>query len=67
MDYMFIDEDDENSTGGFIIGIRAGYQLTPSKADWNLNNFDIIGGSEIGMKGPFVRFMIGGGGYSHNN
>jgi hypothetical protein len=62
-DYMFIMEENEEGKGGFILGLRIGYVLAPIKGDWSMDGIDISGGPDIGITGPYIRLMIGGGGY----
>ncbi|MDZ7292153.1 MAG: hypothetical protein ONB44_20555 [candidate division KSB1 bacterium] len=61
-DYFIQTRRDESKQGGVMIGIRAGYNFTPIKGDWSLEEFAIAGGPEIGITGPYVRVMLGGGG-----
>jgi len=48
--------------GGPSIGLRAGWVLSPIDGHWQLHEQDVAGGPELGIDGPYVRFMIGGGG-----
>jgi hypothetical protein len=45
-----------------MTGVRAGYNFTPLKGDWMFNQSTAAGGPDIGITGPYVQFMIGGGG-----
>ena len=45
-----------------MTGVRAGYYFTPLKGDWMFNQSNAAGGPDIGITGPYVQFMIGGGG-----
>jgi hypothetical protein len=49
--------------GGPLVGLRAGWVLSPFTGQWELNGQDIAGGPELGLTGPYLRFMFGGGGY----
>lgn len=63
IDYLLCFGQDETGRGGMLLGIRAGYTLSPFKSGWTLNDIDVEGSPEMGMSGPYVRFMIGGGGF----
>ena len=45
-----------------LLGLRAGWVLSPIDGHWQLHEQDVAGGPELGIDGPYVRFMIGGGG-----
>lgn len=47
---------------GLLVGFRFGYTTTPFKGDWQVNETEITGGPEIGITGPYIRLIIGGGG-----
>lgn len=47
--------------GGPLVGARLGWVLTPFHGHWQLHGQDVAGGPELGLTGPYVRFMIGGG------
>jgi hypothetical protein len=48
--------------GGPLVGVRAGYILSPVKGDWKLGDRDIAGGPRIGVEGAYVRALLGFGG-----
>jgi hypothetical protein len=52
----------EEHHGGFLLGVRAGWILAPIHGGWQLEGRDIAGGPDIGMTGPYVRILLGGGG-----
>lgn len=64
VDYLLKMQQSEKGAGGFILGIQVGYMLAPFTHDWMMDSTDISGGPDIGFNGPYVRFMIGGGGMS---
>lgn len=66
IDYLLAFGKSGNSGGGLLFGIRAGYIYTPSKPDWKFTeiNTEIIGGPNVILKGPYIHFLvIGGGGF----
>ena len=66
LDYFLPVSEREDGVGGPVIGLRAGYLLTPIKGDWILQDTEILGGPNLGIKGPYVRLMLGGGGSSRH-
>jgi hypothetical protein len=64
VDYFLPMSEREDGVGGPMIGLRAGFLLTPIKGDWFLEDIEILGGPHLGIKGPYVRLMLGGGGTS---
>jgi len=65
VDYLLKLAEDENGEGGLVFGLRMGYTFTPIKGDWQMDGIDVSGGPEVGITGPYIRFMIGGGGKSN--
>jgi len=49
--------------GGLILGIRAGYIFAPVKGGWELDKLEIPGGPGISLQGPYLRLLIGAGGW----
>ena len=41
-----------------MFGIRIGYRYCPDEYDWE----HVIGGPDIGLTGPYILCMFGGGG-----
>ena len=64
IDYLLNFVKDETGRGGMLLGIRVGYTLSPSKGSWTTSDIEISGAPDIGITGPYIRFMIGGGGIS---
>jgi len=62
-DYLIIMEENEEGAGGLIFGLRIGYTVAPIKGDWMMDDLTVSDGPELGMTGPFIRLMIGGGGH----
>jgi len=50
-----------------VFGLRAGYTLSPFKRDWQMDELEISDAPEMGMTGPFIRFMFGGGGFEKHD
>lgn len=61
-DYLLKLGKDEKGEGGLVFGLRIGYTFAPIKGGWEMDGIDISGGPEIGITGPYIRLMIGGGG-----
>jgi len=59
LDYMLTLKEKE---GGFIFGLRAGYILAPTKADWRMADRDVLGGPDARLTGPYICLTFGGGG-----
>ena len=55
--------EEKDRGGGFMLGIRAGYQYSVTDSDWNMSSLDISGDPGMSMSGFFLRFVIGGLGY----
>ncbi|RKY72288.1 MAG: hypothetical protein DRQ24_05355 [Candidatus Latescibacterota bacterium] len=63
VDYLLKLGKDDEGEGGLLFGIRAGYTYTPTKADWKMEDMDVLGGPDVTVTGPYVHFIIGGGGF----
>jgi hypothetical protein len=61
IDYLFTFGKDEKARGGMFLGIRAGYTISTFKGKWTMDGVEISNAPETGLKGPYIRFMIGGG------
>lgn len=58
-------DDDESGEGGFAVGLKAGYTLSPGRWGWKVDDdFSAPGGPDVGIEGFYVRVMIGGWGRS---
>ncbi|MBN2357777.1 hypothetical protein JXO59_16825 [candidate division KSB1 bacterium] len=64
VDYLINMSKDAREKGGLAFGLRLGYNYTPLVGDWLYEAAEISGGPEIGITGPFVKLMFGGGGGS---
>lgn len=47
--------------GGPLFGVRVGWVLAPIEGGWELEDREIAGGPELGVTGPYVRILLGGG------
>ena len=61
-DFFVLANKTKNASGGWIMGIKAGYIYNASGNDWYFNNEKITGSPNAGISGPYVRLTIGGGG-----
>ncbi len=61
VDYLFMKKKSESEEGGMAIGLRIGYTISPFVGNWIFRESEIAGGPELGITGPYVHFMIGGG------
>jgi hypothetical protein len=50
-------------SGGPTLGLRIGYQLSPSDFKWKMDGDELSGGPTLNMDGMYVRLTIGGGGF----
>lgn len=62
-DYLLNLESDAEGGGGLLVGLRFGYTFTPLKGDWKMDEVDISDAPQLGITGPYIRLIIGGGGY----
>ena len=62
-DYLLMRKErkDKNGKVGLVLGLRVGYTFSPVKSDWEMKGVNISDGPEIGITGPYIRFMIGSG------
>lgn len=63
MDYYLKMGENEEGHGGFLLGVRAGYTLAPSKGGWDMYSNELSDAPEISMTGFFIRIIFGGGGF----
>lgn len=60
-DYLVATRRSENRTSGLVLGLRAGFAFAPHNGTWHLEESKISGGPEIGVTGPYIRLLLGGG------
>jgi len=65
-DFFVMGQRSDQVSGGFFVGIRAGYNLQLSGYNWYLDEQTLSGSPGSGMSGPYIRLTIGGGGISNN-
>ena len=66
-DYFFAASKSDKYTGGFLVGIKAGYILNITSNDWCFNGNQLNNSPNTGLSGPYVRIVIGGGGIGISN
>ena len=62
LDYWLVIGEDEGGEGGLLFGMRAGYIISPSNADWKMADTDVLGGPDIRLSGPYIHLIFGGAG-----
>lgn len=62
LDYLFDLGENEKDNGGWAVGLQLGYTFAPVKDDWEVDGIEVSGGPELGITGPYIRLLIGGGG-----
>ncbi len=63
IDYVFnFGKNLTSRKGGFILGLRAGYNFVPAPGDWGTEELTVSGGPDFPLTGPFLRLVIGAGG-----
>lgn len=66
-DYFFAGSKSDEYSGGFLVGIKAGYILNLTGNDWYFNGKQLNDSPNAGFSGPYVRIVIGGGGIGISN
>lgn len=61
-DYIISGIKTKTTSGGWLVGVKAGYILNASGNDWSFNDENIAGSPNAGISGPYVRLTFGGGG-----
>lgn len=67
LDYLLKFGGGSTEKGGMLFGIRAGYTFSPFSRGWTVDDVDVTGAPKIGITGPYIRIMIGGGGVAYKN
>jgi len=60
-EYLLKFVEDESGRGGMLLGVRAGYTVSPFKGKLGMDEIEISGAPKMGITGPYIRIMIGGG------
>lgn len=58
-DYLLKLGGNEKGGGGLLFGIRVGYTFALEK--WSIEDMDILGDLDVGLTGPYVHLIVGGG------
>jgi hypothetical protein len=61
-DYIISGIKTKTTSGGWLVGVKAGYILKAGGDDWYFNDNKIAGAPNAGISGPYVRLTFGGGG-----
>lgn len=56
-------DEEENTYGGFMAGIKAGYLYQLPSSNWSYSGGDVTDGPDFGLNGPYITLVIGGFGY----
>lgn len=66
VDQLFVLQSHESGAqshqSGLVFGLRVGYVFMPAQSAWRLNSTRVAAGPDVGLGGPYVRFVVGGGG-----
>ena len=62
-DFLVAGAKTDTSSGGWFLGIKAGYIASFSNSDWKMGNMTIPGSPDAGISGPYVRISLGGGSF----
>ncbi|MBI3133968.1 MAG: hypothetical protein HYZ14_04760 [Bacteroidetes bacterium] len=57
-------DKEENSYGGFMIGLQVGYLFSVPNSLWGYSGGDITGGPSFGLNMPYAKLVLGGFGFS---
>lgn len=63
--FLLNTSDNPLNRGGLAIGIQAGWVLDPFENEWTINDNDVDNSPDLGMGGPYIRLLIGGGGFNY--
>jgi hypothetical protein len=61
--FEFTPSPKETSSGGFLFGLTAGYQMPLSDKGWEAYGISVTDGPEIDLGGMYVRLRVGLGGW----
>jgi len=64
VDYLVNFSGNAQERGGILLGIRAGYMVSPFKGSWTMDDVELSGAPEASMTGPYIRILFGGGAVS---
>lgn len=63
-DYFLKYDPQKKGSNNLIIGFRVGMNFIPFKSKWKVNRIEVPDGPEIGINGPYIRLIIGLGGWA---
>ncbi len=63
MDWFVGGRKSDQDTGGWVLGLKAGYVLDTARHNWAVDKSKLSGAPAAGMSGFYVRLTIGGGGF----
>lgn len=63
LDYFVNFNKKMQGKNNLVIGIRAGYLISPIKFNWSIDGIRVGDGPEVGLTGPYIRITIGLGGW----
>jgi len=55
--------EQDNSYGGFMIGLKAGYLFSMPSSNWEFSGGDVTGGPRFGLNMPYIKLILGGFGF----
>ena len=62
LDYWLTLGGDEEEEGGLLFGVRAGYTVALSQANWKTADMDVLSGPDVSLTGPYIHLIFGGSG-----
>jgi hypothetical protein len=57
----------DDAGGGFMLGLRAGYQFSFTDSKWQMHEMDVQGDPQAGMSGFYIRVVLGGWGFGYSD
>jgi len=63
-DYFLAYEPKKKGRNNIIIGLRVGVNFIPFRSTWKVNRIAVPDGPNIGINGPYIRVIIGLGGWA---
>jgi len=63
-DWFVAGKKGDGITGGWLVGLKAGYVLDTSRKNWSLDDNPLTGAPVATMSGVYIRITVGGGGYA---
>jgi len=63
LDYFHKYNKKKKGHGNFVLGVRAGYIISPKQSHWRINKIKVTDGPDSGINGPYIRLTVGIGGW----